>query len=58
VDATAATCGGNTGKGDAFTYLFNGGAVLDGVDLSCQATGNWNTEPGVCAKEQFSRVFN
>lgn len=41
---------GNTGKGDALTYLFKSEAVLDGIDLSCESLGNWDGDTKTCSK--------
>lgn len=41
---------GNTGKGEAMTYLLERGISLNGVDLSCRSIGNWDRERNECAR--------
>ncbi|WP_045023019.1 hypothetical protein [Agrobacterium arsenijevicii] len=49
--------GGNTGKGEHISFLIKSGRNLEGVDLSCEAIGQYNNENRRCIKEPiFSNV--
>ncbi|MGF9693790.1 hypothetical protein AAIH46_13315 [Rhizobium sp. 0TCS1.26] len=49
--------GGNTGKGEHISFLIKSGRGLEGVDLSCEAIGQYNSENRACIKEPiFSNV--
>lgn len=41
---------GNTGKGEALSMLVRERVGLDGVDLSCEALGNWDHQTATCRK--------
>lgn len=49
--------GGNTGKGEHISFLIKNGRTLEGVDLSCEAIGQFSNENRTCIKEPiFSNV--
>lgn len=41
---------GNTGKGQALSFLAKNGIDFSGIDLSCETTGGWKNSSNTCAR--------
>ena len=48
---------GNTGKGQALSYLVSKGISVDGINISCRATGNFNESTHECMQQPMITDF-